>query len=67
VYKRQGFCLSFAVIAGDLFESYFKRQNNIKDTGTFIPGHGGFFDRLDGLLGASIALFFIIIVIYFIF
>jgi phosphatidate cytidylyltransferase len=38
---------------GDLFESLLKRGVNVKDSGRLIPGHGGFFDRMDAMLFAG--------------
>ena len=55
--------LSFASQMGDIAESALKRRVGVKDSSALIPGHGGLFDRFDGLLGASLFMLLLALVV----
>ena len=53
-----GILVGIAAVLGDLAESLIKRQTHVKDSGQFMPGHGGLLDRVDSLLFAVIVVYF---------
>ena len=59
-----GILTSIACQIGDLFFSYLKRKSFIKDTGSFLPGHGGILDRVDGMLLGIPVGFLTLLIIY---
>ena len=56
-----GLVIVLAELMGDLFESSLKRDLEVKDTGRLLGGHGGMLDRIDGLLFAAPAAYFLVL------
>jgi phosphatidate cytidylyltransferase len=51
-----GAVVAIVAQAGDFFESWMKRRAGVKDSGSLIPGHGGLFDRADGMIAVFFAI-----------
>jgi len=56
-----GGVVSVAALLGDLAESRLKREANVKDSGRWLPGHGGFLDRFDSLIVVSIVAYYMLV------
>ena len=49
-FYSTAFFIPFTATLGDFIESHFKREAGVKDSGNFIPGHGGMLDRMDAFM-----------------
>jgi phosphatidate cytidylyltransferase len=68
VVDRKGWVIIAVIVSvagtfGDLIESMLKRSNGVKDSGSFMPGHGGFLDRFDSVV-VSFPLVYLFIFLY---
>ncbi|HBK86572.1 MAG TPA: phosphatidate cytidylyltransferase, partial [Firmicutes bacterium] len=57
-----GLCVGVLAQTGDLLESALKRAHAIKDSGRFLPGHGGLLDRIDSVLFTTPFVYYFLVI-----